>query len=1394
MADTPVDDAEALREQARQSIRTDIEGELKANAQAGAQQADDQAVQQDQQTQAGRGAAAAAGPLGALMPAPRSQEQLDRRAGRVRQGAAVDRGVEAAGIGAVEAGFNTKDALLPEMLGGPAGFDAPNWSSRSAFRQSIETRGAELDRESPANYAARNITEWGVGFMGLGKIAPVLKGAGGIVGWGTDVARAAMTGALAMDPHGERISNSLVQFPLLTNPVTRYLATKDDDTGAEGRLKNAAESIIGDGVAAAGYVAAIKSYKFLRAGKIPEAQAAQQEASELFTKSSANQAKLATQPRVPNPEEIGYVPPPSAIDTGAVEGERTATGAAVSRQEQAALQESELGRAPQAGATPNEIPNVAAVERGGAGASDTAGLGSVPDRGGAEAVPVADAISPVPGGNADALAHGGSETPPSVAGGASGVPRVPDGGGMARGAVHASDVGDRAGIPEVLAEGTSVRPASGQPQAVLRAPVTPEVVAKQLEGIGKDAAAIEKYGSFEEALQNGYKLKTPEFVPWEKLATSEGARAWVDQTIKDAEPFVTKVRGGNAEGVLTDKRVNEMVAQRVNLLGEDPGVLMGLIQQAGKNANSLVANMQTGFLLARKVFEENYALARRLSVGNFDGFASVEEAKAALLQRQQTALEVSSAAMAMRAAGARATRLGGYEARLGDLQMQTLSQMDPDSLIKVMLSTEGDAAKLRMLAEPTVARRVQDFVGAVVASNNLWGWATHVANSVGNVLQLYMRPLNKAVGSFPQQAIGRYFDNAAMTNGAIAARAAARQELARTHTFMVDAWQAAKWTFLNGESRLIPQGAEAMSFGAKGGITPGLNEPLSFAYQNSIEDVASNTLTALTFKGQAFKSAEQILTLPLRVLGAADEAVKVMRYRAVVSAKAVAEADQLGLSQSADVAAFIKKRVGESFDPHTGAALDTDAIQEAKVATFQQDLPNRSEDVWYGSSSIGAKIQQGVGAVPIMRFILPYVKTPVNLVRQGQHYTFLLNMAQKEYATALLGTRGVDAQATAMGEMGMSILFAGVATGMALNGQLVGGGPQEPKAQKEWKAQGNLPYSVTWMGADGTRKYFQLNRFDPWQMPFTVIADIVQCQQTQQLSDDQEESLAACYATAMANQIKNKTYFQGLADFMDMMMDEKKMEAKLPQFAASQLPMSSLFASTNPDPYLHEVNGMLDALKAKIYPFSADVPVRYDALGDKVTVPGKFMSASKQAPPLMQALDERFANTGTYPQGPAPKVGTDRVDLRELTLEDGKTNAFSRYQELAGHPGKGPSLSKALEKVVQSKDYLAAPHGRASQPGTKEWIMERYITGYRRDGLIALQRESKVVRDAMGEKAIDVKNATAAGKATLQSAAGQGAATEINKLLTNSGLPAMSVPNKVAPPGPELAPFSSGQQ
>jgi hypothetical protein len=53
--------------------------------------------------------------------------------------------------------------------------------------------------------------------------------------------KGAVANFTAFDPHQQRLSNLIEQFPALKNPVSEYLASKPDDNAAEGRFKNALE-------------------------------------------------------------------------------------------------------------------------------------------------------------------------------------------------------------------------------------------------------------------------------------------------------------------------------------------------------------------------------------------------------------------------------------------------------------------------------------------------------------------------------------------------------------------------------------------------------------------------------------------------------------------------------------------------------------------------------------------------------------------------------------------------------------------------------------------------------------------------------------------------------------------------------------------------------------------------------------------------------------------------------------------------------------------------------------------------------------------------------------------------------------------------------------------------
>lgn len=189
--------------------------------------------------------------------------------------------MESAAIGAAKAVIETKDLLS----GGE-----PDQSNKWQVRRWIEERGNQLRKEGVLNGIAQSVAQFGVGFIGLGKIAPVAKGleaaakAGKAARFGAETTRAAVAGATVMDPHDERLSNLVEQYPALRNPVTAYLAAKPDDSEAEGRLKNALEGIVMDTVLAGGLTAATKAYRFARAGNHEASNVAAAEADDAFTR------------------------------------------------------------------------------------------------------------------------------------------------------------------------------------------------------------------------------------------------------------------------------------------------------------------------------------------------------------------------------------------------------------------------------------------------------------------------------------------------------------------------------------------------------------------------------------------------------------------------------------------------------------------------------------------------------------------------------------------------------------------------------------------------------------------------------------------------------------------------------------------------------------------------------------------------------------------------------------------------------------------------------------------------------------------------------------------------------------------------------------------------------
>ncbi|MBN9042616.1 MAG: hypothetical protein BGP05_13435 [Rhizobiales bacterium 62-47] len=1254
---------------------------------------------------------------------------------------AIGAATEAAAIGAAKGVLEAKDFIFGE----------PDAGDKWAMRHWIEQRGKDLRKDSVVNGVAQSIAQFGVGFMGLGKLKYVAKGieyaaeAGKLAHFGAQTARGAVAGSIFMDPHEERLSNLVEQYPALSNPITGYLAAKHDDSAAEGRLKNGLEGIVMDTALAGALALVAKGIKLYRAGDLEAANKVAGEADEAFIKASAPPAPDAIDPAIANAaamvREMDLKPSGPVMDAATGPMERVP-----------GLQPDSM-RSRIGGGEAGGFSDVAVrkEDAGSVGRNPTNGSGDGPD------LVLRD--GPIDGNNLSA-AHGRNDGH-----GAEGLQdRSRETGSTERSVEGATGSG---GTVEGTGRSIGVDNERGHPSA--------EDIDHPLKQLRDDTAALTTYGSREDAINAGYTFAPPSsssstgIIPWQKLRTTEETQAWMDHFITDHAAFINARRGGDPAGILTDKQVEAMVASRAKAWNENPANLIGMLKAAGDKAPDMAANMETSFLIANKAYQDAYELAARINAENYTGFGSRAEALAALQHRMAMATTMYANGKAIISNAARSMRRMHGEFRFSDQQLANITTADPEQLLKIVNETGGSPQLLAKAGRLTLLQKIVDPIAGMQAANLLWSWKTQVVNAATSTAMLVWRPLETGLGATMLKGLGKLRGDEQMIANASTIRQQSIREVTRLGSTLADGFEAARRAFIEGDSILVPRGQE--HFHASGLQADNLTELAQrWRPHETMEDVVSNAMTAAMFGKAA-------LTGSLRMLGAADEFVKTMRYRAVVTAKASLEADQRGLTAgSKDFSDYVSSRLDSAFDD-AGRGIDKDAILEAQTSTFQQPYVT-GDDTWFGRGWAN-----GYGKLAadhaLLRLITPFIKTPTNLMRYGVKLTPGANLLQKEYVRAISGQVGAEAQARAVGQMTLGIMLAATAISLWSKGTLTGSGPQDPQEAKQWRAEGNRPFSLSWTDDRGVRQFFDLNPLDPIASPLVLVADWAAIYTSGRIREDEAHGVGMSLMMAVMNRLKDKTYLKNIGDAINAMRDDNTLESWARRMAPGFLPWSSLMSSINPDPVMHEVRSMADALIAKIPGWSSSLPPARDVFGDPVRVQHGLISRQQHPSALTTSLDESFAITGHYLRPPAPRSeSTGGVDLRDFILKDGRT-AYDRYQELAGRPSAGAApLREMLSALVQSKGFKALPHGAPAEDGTKSGMIMDVVSKYRRAAFKVLLSESPELRQAVVQRKLDISKAIAVGAKDVREVADRAKVNTFGRLLRSYGitLPSVSTP------------------
>lgn len=845
--------------------------------------------------------------------------------------------------------------------------------------------------------------------------------------------------------------------------------------------------------------------------------------------------------------------------------------------------------------------------------------------------------------------------------------------------------------------------------------VTETNVEDIVKGAQEDAAAIKRYGSREEALAQGHKFSGAD-INWKQVRSTEDVNALAANTAKVLKKQMDKAKGG---ATMPDAKVRDMVRESAELFGEDPDAQMGVLVRAGENATTMAADMEASFILTRKMFEGAHEVATKINAGVMDEWGGdATKAAAELRRRFKAGADMMASGMAMRSSAGRSLRRNRREFAIKPEDIEAFDQIPDEKLVDVIFKSKGDLKKLKEATNPSFWRRVMDESTFLLTNNLLWHWPTHLVNTTTNMYMLGARPMEKLIGSVAQGS-----------HGSAVRRQAIKEYAYLTHS-LGDAWSGMVDAFLKGDSTIAPHTDEYFQSGSR------VNAPkIEWRGFKSTWDLFYNGVLAANYKDVAAAAGtagagayRTTVGLPTRALGSLDEFVKVMRYRSVVQARAAVEASDAGL-RGADVGDHIQRRLTEAFDD-AGRAVDDAALQEAKTVTFQNELL---------PGTIGKGVQNFRHNVPATALILPFVKTPVNVLRYAWKMTPGLNLLQTEYRTALRGASGAEAQAHAIGQMAIGSTFMMIAANMAMAGRLTGAGPSDPKVKNELLATGWQPYSVVFNGEDGKKTYFPIGRFDPVGLPFGMVADLVDIMV---LHPDKKEAErgATAIGVALAKAFSEKTFLMNINQAMRAMTEpDKNMSKFLGNLHGNMIPGSSAIKNyANSDPYLRDARGYLDNAMKNLPGYSETLPPRRDAFGEPVWRKRGLMTDQK-VDVVEEEHNRIIAETGQGLRPPAPRrMG---IDLRDVVLSDGR-NAYDLMQELSAKPNpNGRSLKEALKKLITSDGYQTLVDGDPTLKGTKLHQIARVVRQYRSAAFNVMKKKYPELRKALHAQQIDVKNA-----------------------------------------------------
>lgn len=319
----------------------------------------------------------------------------------------------------------------------------------------------------------------------------------------------------------------------------------------------------------------------------------------------------------------------------------------------------------------------------------------------------------------------------------------------------------------------------------------------------------------------------------------------------------------------------------------------------------------------------------------------------------------------------------------------------------------------------------------------------------------------------------------------------------------------------------------------------------------------------------------------------------------------------------------------------------------------------------------GRAVQQLLRAIPALKLVIPFMKTPTNIIKYAAERTpfGLLMRDVRDRFRAGGATRDI--------QIARMMVGTGIMAGAAIlvdQDMITGSGPSDPARKADLYNTGWQPYSIK-IGDT----YYSYGRLEPFAMLLGVTADFAQLRQ--EMGEEESDAIAGLIVGSVSRNLLSKTWLSGLSDMANALTDPARYgERWTTRLAGSLVPAVVAEVERQADPELREARNWIDSIYARVPGLSSRLPYRLNVWGEPVSLEGGlgpdaispiYVSRDRDDPLMQEVV----------------RLGLGlRMPPRDIMGVEMTPAQYGRFVVMAGRTAR-----VALVQIIQSPGYLRAP-------------------------------------------------------------------------------------------------------